>query len=137
MINKIISRKNGYVLVYVILAIVLAGILASALYTSVFLTNKLFMQQQNDKFAYYAAVSGVEYARYIIRSGHYVPPTDKTKWPDAGNGLNLPEGGHVLILIARSGSNYTITSTGTYSDSTKTLTVICTSYGGATSWKSS
>ncbi|MCX5666015.1 MAG: right-handed parallel beta-helix repeat-containing protein, partial [Candidatus Omnitrophica bacterium] len=95
--NKIGSSKKGYVLLYVILTIILATLLASALYTSVFLINRLFMQQQNIKLANYVAVSGAEYAFYIIKSGHYPVPAAagnwvKTTWPC--NGVNDPTGGN-------------------------------------------
>ena len=145
--NRKGSRKKGYVLVYVIVAIILASILASALYTSVFLSYRLFMQQQNNKLAYYVAISGVEYAAYIIRSGHYPIPDsgdwDTATWPDQGSfdptGGTVPEA-NVVVTITSNGAMppvHTITSVATFSGTTKTLIVTCTSSGRITFWRTS
>lgn len=146
MINKAGSQKKGFVLVFVIVAIILATILTGALYQSVFLSNRLFMQQQNNKLAYYIAVSGVEYAFYIIKCGHYTI-TNYLTWPtcinndptfDPTNGT-VP-GASVYVRITSNGATppvYTITSVGQYPGATKTIVVICTSAKNVTSWTSS
>jgi len=138
--NRKGGRKKGFVLVYVIVAIVLAVVLASALYTSVFLSYRLFMQQQNNKLAYYVAISGVEYALYIIKSpiGRYTI-TDSGTWP-----LHAsfdPTGGTIVtVAITSDGAAppvYTIRSEAQYPGSTKTLIVTCASSGNITSWRTS
>ena len=131
------SQKNGSVLIYVMLVIIFATLLGSALYESVFLSNRLFIQQQNNKLAYYVAVSGVEYAFYIIKSGHYTI-TDSSKWPYPSfdpTGGTVP-GTLVTVTITSSGSPpvYTITSAAQYPGATKTIKVKCTPTGSVTSW---
>ncbi|MCX5668311.1 MAG: hypothetical protein NTY34_08440 [Candidatus Omnitrophica bacterium] len=142
--NRKGSRKKGFVLIYVIIAIILASILASALYTSVFLSHRLFMRQQENKLAYYVAISGVEYASYIIRSGHYNPlvpdgnPPITPAWP-LGSSFDPTVGTSIAVTITSDGAPpvYTITSVATFSGTTKTLIVTCTSSGRITSWKTS
>jgi Tfp pilus assembly protein PilX len=138
-IKKICSYKKGYVLVYVIIAIVLATILSASLYTAAFLSNRLFMQQQNNKLAYYVAVSGVEYASYIIKSGHYSPPDVETSWPYTNFDPSGGDGSITSVTVSMTSSGtpttYTITSNGQYSGLHKTITVTCSSSGSVITWQ--
>ena len=140
MIKSLGNPEKGHVLIYVIAAVVLGMILSAALYQSVFLSNRLFIQHQNNKLAYYAAVSGVEYASHIIKSTHYTITTPVT-WPytnfDPTGGTVL--GVNVTVAITSTGEppTYTITSTAQYAGTTKTLIVTCASTGSVISWGSS
>lgn len=145
MIEKMCSQKKGYVLVYVILTIMLAAILAVSLYNAIFLTNKLFMQVQYNKRAYYMAVSGVECGRYVVKSNRYdFNLSNPILWPS----FTFSSGGVVTVTVQRTGVSpnyaYTITSTGNYPGTgapapsitaTKTITATCTATGSITSWQ--
>jgi len=136
-------QKKGYVLVYVLMALILATILASSLYFAAFLANKLSIELQRIKDAYYTAISGTEYIRYIVKSGHYSPATDISKWP-LGQSFD-PSGGDgsvskvtVSITSYDAGTDtYTVNSDGEYSGTHKNIVMTCTSTGSIISWQSS
>ena len=133
MITKIRFQKKGYVLVYVILTIVLATILAASLYNAAYLSNKLFMQVQYGKQAHYIAITGVEYGRYIVKSGHYLPdPTDTSKWPLPLRDTFNTFGGSVTISMTSDGiipPTYTINSDGQFFGVHKNIVLTCNETG--------
>ena len=139
-------KKKGYILAWLILTMAAATVVATVLYTSVYLSNAIFLKQYTFKRAYYAAVAGVEYAKFIIKNPATYDPTNSSPatgplvaWPKVmpfdpfGDGSSLVN--NVTIDNTTSPPDYTIKSTGIAAGQSKTITATSTTTGFIKKWQ--
>jgi len=123
--HKIHKDKQGVVLAFALFAVIFLVLIVAAIFITI---NILYSQTHKlveSEKAYYIAQAGAQRGLFLISNGDY---------PDLDTETKSLCDGTALISITDDGTYYTISSSGTFKQQTRNITLISDETGGILSW---